>query len=153
MGTASLRPRTGRTSSLFGRSMPRNSSVSACTVHTRCDMLTIMMIGAGAQDGGRQVKGGRRRIRKPAFELETDGDGMPLLPDIMEMKLEEKKAIVRAFLTSHYRESVLTTLVNFLNAWPQECVPGKTRQLYRGAPSHKVRMTLWKAGICRRVST
>ncbi|KAG2113685.1 hypothetical protein DEU56DRAFT_761928 [Suillus clintonianus] len=54
-------------------------------------------------DGGRQVKGGRKRIRKPAFELETDGDGMPLLPDITETKLEEKKAIVRAFLTSHYR--------------------------------------------------
>ncbi|KAG2115024.1 hypothetical protein DEU56DRAFT_761749 [Suillus clintonianus] len=50
--------------------------------------------GAGARDGGRQVKGGRKRIRKPAFELETDGDGMPLLPDITETKLEEKKAIV-----------------------------------------------------------
>ncbi|KAG1862684.1 hypothetical protein F4604DRAFT_1929458 [Suillus subluteus] len=59
--------------------------------------------GAGAQDGGRQLKGGRKRIRKPAFELETDGYEMPLLPDITETKLEEKKAIVRAFLTSHYR--------------------------------------------------
>ncbi|KAG1720215.1 hypothetical protein EDB19DRAFT_1965612 [Suillus lakei] len=58
---------------------------------------------AGARDGGRQVKGGHKRIRKPAFELETDGDGMPLLPDITELKLEVKKAIVRAFLTSHYR--------------------------------------------------
>ncbi|KAG1885135.1 hypothetical protein F4604DRAFT_1676534 [Suillus subluteus] len=59
--------------------------------------------GAGARDGGRQLKGGRKRIRKPAFELETDGYEMPLLPDITETKLEEKKAIVRAFLTSHYR--------------------------------------------------
>ncbi|KAG1812981.1 hypothetical protein DFJ58DRAFT_850708, partial [Suillus subalutaceus] len=59
--------------------------------------------GAGARDGGRQVNGGRKRIRKPAFELEIDGDGMPVLPDITETKLEEKKAIVRAFLTSHYR--------------------------------------------------
>ncbi|KAG1791713.1 uncharacterized protein HD556DRAFT_1485371 [Suillus plorans] len=59
--------------------------------------------GAGARDGGRQVKGGRKRIRKPAFELEMDGEGMPLLPDITDTKLEEKKAIVRAFLTSHYR--------------------------------------------------
>ncbi|KAG1823827.1 uncharacterized protein BJ212DRAFT_1296367 [Suillus subaureus] len=49
------------------------------------------------------MKGGRKRIRKPALELETDGDGMLLLPDITEMKLEEKKAIVRAFLTLHYR--------------------------------------------------
>ncbi|KAG2069734.1 hypothetical protein BDR04DRAFT_1118896 [Suillus decipiens] len=32
-----------------------------------------------------------------------DGDGMPVLLDITETKLEEKKAIVRAFLTSHYR--------------------------------------------------
>ncbi|KAG1854644.1 hypothetical protein F4604DRAFT_1686002 [Suillus subluteus] len=29
--------------------------------------------GAGARDGGRQLKGGRKRIRKPAFELEMDG--------------------------------------------------------------------------------
>ncbi|KAG1727969.1 uncharacterized protein EDB91DRAFT_1086269 [Suillus paluster] len=43
--------------------------------------------GAEAWDGGQQVKG---------------GDGMPLLPDIMETKLEQKKAIVRAFLTKHY---------------------------------------------------
>ncbi|KAG1835823.1 hypothetical protein F4604DRAFT_1693474 [Suillus subluteus] len=50
--------------------------------------------GAGARDGGRQLKGGRKRIRKPAFELETDGYEMPLLPDITETKLEEKKAIV-----------------------------------------------------------
>ncbi|KAG1719960.1 hypothetical protein EDB19DRAFT_1918361 [Suillus lakei] len=48
---------------------------------------------AGAWDGGRQVKGGCKRIRKPAFELKMDGDGMPLLPDITKMKLEEKKAI------------------------------------------------------------
>ncbi|KAG1744223.1 hypothetical protein EDB19DRAFT_1906783 [Suillus lakei] len=32
----------------------------------------------------------------------TDGDGMSLLPDITEMKLKEKKAVVRTFLTSHY---------------------------------------------------
>ncbi|KAG1782880.1 hypothetical protein EV702DRAFT_1040702 [Suillus placidus] len=32
-----------------------------------------------------------------------DGEGMPLLPDITDTKLEEKKAMVRAFLTSHYR--------------------------------------------------
>ncbi|KAG1884744.1 hypothetical protein F4604DRAFT_1676836 [Suillus subluteus] len=62
--------------------------------------------GAGARDGGRQLKGGRKRIRKPAFELETDGYEMPLLPDITETKLEEKKAIVRAFLTSHYQAVV-----------------------------------------------
>ncbi|KAG1819585.1 uncharacterized protein BJ212DRAFT_1478817 [Suillus subaureus] len=58
--------------------------------------------GAGAQDGGQQIKEGQKRIRKPAFELETNRDGMLLLPDITEMKLKEKKAIVRAFLTLHY---------------------------------------------------
>jgi hypothetical protein len=69
----------------------------------------VIMIGAGARDGGRQVKGGRKRIRKPAFELEMDGDGMPLLPDITETLLEDKKAIVRAFLKEHYRKSVFAT--------------------------------------------
>ncbi|KAG1852476.1 hypothetical protein DFJ58DRAFT_728548 [Suillus subalutaceus] len=47
--------------------------------------------GAGARDGGRQVNGGRKRIRKPAFELEIDGDGMPVLPDITETKLRRRK--------------------------------------------------------------
>ncbi|KAG1800688.1 uncharacterized protein BJ212DRAFT_1305222 [Suillus subaureus] len=85
-----------------------------------------MMIGARAQDGGQQMKGGRKRIGKPAFKLETDGDGMPLLPDITEMKLKEKKAIVRAFLTSHYRVDLkepsksqnwdTTALLNFWHA-------------------------------------
>ena len=76
----------------------------------------VSVIGAGAREGGRQMKGGRKRIRKPAFELDTDEDGMPLLPDITETKLEEKKAIVRAFLTSHYRESILATSGTLLNA-------------------------------------
>ncbi|KAG2158036.1 uncharacterized protein EDB93DRAFT_1246528 [Suillus bovinus] len=53
--------------------------------------------GAGAREGGQQMKGGRKRIQKPAFELDTDEDGMPLLLDITKTKLEEKKAIVRAF--------------------------------------------------------
>ena len=69
----------------------------------------VIMIGAGARDGGQEVKGGRKRIRKPAFELEMDGDGMPLLPDITETLLEDKKAIVRAFLKEHYRKSVFAT--------------------------------------------
>ncbi|KAG1745813.1 uncharacterized protein EDB91DRAFT_1245964 [Suillus paluster] len=41
-------------------------------------------------------------MKKPVFNLEMDGDGMPLLLDITETKLEEKKAMVRAFLTKHY---------------------------------------------------
>ncbi|KAG1817572.1 uncharacterized protein BJ212DRAFT_1299116 [Suillus subaureus] len=49
--------------------------------------------GARAWDGGQQMKRGQKRIRKPAFELETNGDGMLLLSDITNMKLEEKKAI------------------------------------------------------------
>ncbi|KAG1842541.1 hypothetical protein F4604DRAFT_1689884 [Suillus subluteus] len=68
-----------------------------------CQEYAQEQFGAGARDGGQQVKGGRKRIRKPAFELKTNGDGMLLLLDIMETKLEEKKAIVRAFLISHYR--------------------------------------------------
>lgn len=44
---------------------------------------------------------------------------MSLLPNIMETKLEKKKAIVRVFLTSHYCESVITTAKNLFNAWTQ----------------------------------
>jgi hypothetical protein len=86
-----------------------------------------MMIGARAQDGGQQVNGGRKQIRKLPFKLEMDGDGMPLLPDITETKLEEKKAIVRAFLTLHYRESIFTTSESLLNAWTQGSALGVTR--------------------------
>jgi hypothetical protein len=111
------------------------------------------MIGAGAQDGGRQVKGGRKRVRKPALELDTDGNGMPLLPDITETKLEEKKAIVRAFLTSHYSESFVATSELLLNAWTQEYVPGMTRLSCHGVPSYKVRMTLWQGSIFRPILT
>lgn len=120
---------------------------------TRWNVLIVMMIGAGARDGGRQVKGGRKRIRKPAFELEMDGDGMPLLPDITDTKLEEKKAVVRAFLTSHYRESIVATSENVLNAWRQVSVLGLTRQSCHGAPSYKVRMTLWRESMFRRMWT
>jgi hypothetical protein len=117
-------------------------------------VLILAIIGAGARDGGRQVKGGCKRIRKPPFELEMDGDGMPLLPDITEMKLEEKKAIiVRAFLTSHYRESILATSANLLNAWTQGSALGATRQSCHGVRSYKVRMTLWQESIFRRMWT
>jgi hypothetical protein len=73
------------------------------------------MIGARAQDGGRHLKGGRKRVKKPAFELETDIGGMLVLPDITKTKLEEKKAIVRSFLASHYSEAVIATSEHFLN--------------------------------------
>ncbi|KAG1851352.1 hypothetical protein DFJ58DRAFT_842234 [Suillus subalutaceus] len=53
---------------------------------------------------------------------EALGDGesagaQDVLPDITETKLEEKKAIVRAFLTSHYYESIIATPRTFV-----ECI-------------------------------
>jgi len=104
------------------------------------------MIGAGAWDGGRQVKGGRKRVRKPAFELEMDGEGMPLLPDITDTKLEEK-AIVRAFLTSHYREFLVASSEKLLTVRTQGYVLGRTRWLCHGVPLCTVRMTSWPRRI------
>jgi hypothetical protein len=63
-----------------------------------------------------------------------DDDGKPLLLDITDTKLEEKKAIVRAFLTSHYHKSVVTTSENLLNSWIQGYVQGRTRLLCHGVP-------------------
>ncbi|KAG2064765.1 hypothetical protein BDR04DRAFT_1122339 [Suillus decipiens] len=77
------------------------------TVWQERNVLIVMMIGAGAWDRGRHVKGGWKRIQKPAFKLKVDGDGMPVLLDITKTKLEEKKAIVRAFLTLHYWLAIL----------------------------------------------
>ncbi|KAG2139890.1 hypothetical protein BD769DRAFT_1663061 [Suillus cothurnatus] len=71
--------------------------------------------GAGAQDRGQHLKGGHKRMKKPAFELKMDMGGMPVLLDITETKLEEKKAIARSFLTLHYIEAVIATSEHFLN--------------------------------------
>jgi hypothetical protein len=109
------------------------------------------MIGAGARDGGRQVKGGRKQVCKPAFELEMDGEGMPLLPDITDTKLEEKK--VRAFLTSHYHEFLISSSEKLLTVRTQGYVLGRTRRLCLGVPSCKVRMTSWPGCIFRRMLT
>ncbi|KAG2066364.1 hypothetical protein BDR04DRAFT_1121211 [Suillus decipiens] len=73
---------------------------------------------ARAWDGGQHVKGGQKKIQKPAFKLEADGDGIPVLLNITETKLEEKKAI--------------------------DFVPGMTRQSFHGAPSYTVKMSLWQ---------
>jgi hypothetical protein len=116
-------------------------------------MLSIWMIGAGARDGGHQVKGGQKQVRKPAFELKIDGEGMLLLLDITDTKLEEKKAIVRAFLTLHYHEFLVASSKKLLNAGTQGYVPVRTRQLCHGVPSCKVRMTSWPRLIFRQMST
>jgi len=79
-------------------------------------MLSITMIGGRAQDEGHQVKGGQKRVRKPAFELKMDEGGTVLLPDIRDTKLEEKKAIVRAFLILHHCESLIASSEKLLNA-------------------------------------
>ncbi|KAG2076376.1 hypothetical protein BDR04DRAFT_1149418 [Suillus decipiens] len=92
--------------------------------------------GARAQDRGRHAKGGRKRIQKLAFELKADGDGMLVLLDITKTKLDEKKAIVRALLTLHYHESLITKSLNVLNTCTQAFVPGMTRQSFHGAPSY-----------------
>jgi hypothetical protein len=82
-----------------------------------------------------------------------DGEGMPLLPDITDTKLEEKKAIVRAFLTSHYREFLVASSEKLLNEGTQGYVPGRTRRLCHGVPSCKVRMTSSPGRIFRRMLT
>ncbi|KAG2073140.1 hypothetical protein BDR04DRAFT_1152486 [Suillus decipiens] len=100
--------------------------------------------GARAWDGGQHVKGGWKRIRKLAFELKADGNGMLVLLDITKTKLEEKKAIVKAFLTSHYHESLITKSLNVLNTCTQDFVLGMTRWLFHGARSYTVKMSLWQ---------
>jgi hypothetical protein len=52
---------------------------------------------------GRPLKtGGKKRTRKASYTLEVDDDGKPIIPDFSESNLESKKAIIRAFITSHY---------------------------------------------------
>ncbi|KAG2068880.1 hypothetical protein BDR04DRAFT_1157413 [Suillus decipiens] len=46
------------------------------TIETVWQEYAQEQFGAGAQDGGQHVKGGQKRIQKPAYELEADGDGV-----------------------------------------------------------------------------
>ncbi|OJA18078.1 hypothetical protein AZE42_12769 [Rhizopogon vesiculosus] len=53
---------------------------------------------------GRPLKtGGNKRARKASYSIELDDDGNPIIPDFSESNLDTKKAIIRAFLTCHYR--------------------------------------------------
>ena len=70
--------------------------------HTRLQKsLTVVGVDA-AEGGGVRDVGFRKKTKKPAFELEVDGDGMPVLPETTGDRLEQKKAIVWSFLTEHY---------------------------------------------------
>lgn len=60
----------------------------------------------------RQTKAPKTRARKPAFELDVDNNGMPLLPETIDTRLEEKKAIIRSFITMHYSERSISNPMN-----------------------------------------
>ena len=67
-----------------------------------------MSIGsATVVEGGQFGKGSKskRTTRRPRVELEQDDHGMPLIPELTDLKLEEKKDIIRAFITMHYSKS------------------------------------------------
>ncbi|KAG1722602.1 uncharacterized protein EDB91DRAFT_1088083 [Suillus paluster] len=53
--------------------------------------------------------GFRKKTKKLAFELEVDGDSVPVLPDTTGDRLEQKKAIVRSFLTENYTHILTPT--------------------------------------------
>jgi hypothetical protein len=76
-----------------------------------------------------------------------DREGMLLLLDITDTKLKEKKAIVRAFIISHYHEFLISSSEKSLTVVTQGYVPGRTRRLCHRVPSYKVKTTLWPGCI------
>jgi len=67
-----------------------------------------MSIGSATViEGGQFRKGSKskRTTQRPKVELELDDYGMPLIPELTDLKLEEKKDIIRAFITMHYSKS------------------------------------------------
>lgn len=43
-----------------------------------------------------------QRRKKEEFTLEVDAYGLPVIPDIESLNLENKKSLIRTFLTKHY---------------------------------------------------
>lgn len=54
------------------------------------------------QDQDAMVIGGTRRVPKPYYEFDLDRSGSPMLPELDGITLENKKSMVRSFLTIHY---------------------------------------------------
>ncbi|KAG2048428.1 hypothetical protein BDR06DRAFT_1072547 [Suillus hirtellus] len=51
--------------------------------------------------GGKES--GKHRRKKEEFALEVDAYGLPVMPDIEDLSLENKKCLIQTFLTRHYR--------------------------------------------------
>ncbi|KAG2347674.1 hypothetical protein BDR05DRAFT_996755 [Suillus weaverae] len=51
--------------------------------------------------GGKES--GKHRRKKEEFALEVDAYGLPVMPDIEDLSLEEKMCLIHTFLTRHYR--------------------------------------------------
>ncbi|KAG1832631.1 hypothetical protein DFJ58DRAFT_847965, partial [Suillus subalutaceus] len=52
---------------------------------------------------GRHTARRHRRVPKPYHEFKLDCSGSPMLPEIDDLSLETKKAMIWSFLTIHYR--------------------------------------------------
>lgn len=50
--------------------------------------------------GGKES--GKHRRKQEEFALEEDAYGLPVMPDIEDLSLENKKSLIRTFLTRHY---------------------------------------------------
>ncbi|KAG2106698.1 uncharacterized protein F5147DRAFT_653671 [Suillus discolor] len=56
----------------------------------------------GNEDGEGKASRNQRR-KKEEFALEVDTYGLPVIPDIKPLNLEDKKSLIQTFLTKHYR--------------------------------------------------
>ncbi|KAG1878839.1 hypothetical protein F4604DRAFT_1679723 [Suillus subluteus] len=54
------------------------------------------------QDQDTTLLGGTRRVPKPYHEFKLDCSGLLMLPEMDDLSLETKKAMIRSFLTIHY---------------------------------------------------
>ncbi|KAG2113782.1 uncharacterized protein F5147DRAFT_770424 [Suillus discolor] len=64
-------------------------------------------VGRNDDDDGNEDAEGKesrkQRRKKKEFILEVDAYGLPVIPDIEPLNLENKKSLIRTFLTKHYR--------------------------------------------------
>jgi hypothetical protein len=49
----------------------------------------------------------KKRTKNSPFILEVDDDGGPLLPDVADLNLDKKKAVIREFISKHYSQCCL----------------------------------------------
>jgi hypothetical protein len=64
------------------------------------------------QDEDEEGKGSRnQRRKKDEYPMDLDARGFPIIPAVDDLNLEDKKSLIRTFLTKHYSKLHLSVIL------------------------------------------